>query len=132
MFRTRHRTATTVTVAALGAKGHFGTPIAVSTNRSGYAMNVDANNERTSPFTGSNGKVVAFLYDVAGRPVPRGARTRRADIRQAVAASSAVVDMALDFIDIFPNSTPPGSGRRGWGRRGSHSCAISRDLAVWP
>ena len=113
MFSTRHRTATTVTVAALGAKGHFGTPIAASTNRSGYAMNVDANNERTSPFIDTNGLVAALLDDVANRPVPRGAKARLAEIQHAVAASSATVDMALDLLDIFPSSTRLGSGRRG-------------------
>ena len=113
MFRTRHRTATTITAATLGAKSHCCTPIAVSTNRNGQAANTDANNERTSPFIDTNGLVAALLDDVANQPVPCGAKARLAEIQQAVAASSATVDMALDLLDIFPSSTPPGSGRRG-------------------
>jgi hypothetical protein len=74
---------------------------------------MDANNERTSPFTGSNGLVAAFLDDVANQPVPRGAKARLAAIQQPVAASSATVDMALDLLDLFPSSTRLGSGRRG-------------------
>ncbi len=58
--------------------------------------------ERTSPFTDVNGLVGVFIDDVSERPVPRGAKTRLSEIREAVAKGNATVEMALDIIDLFP------------------------------
>jgi hypothetical protein len=58
--------------------------------------------ERTSPFTDVNGLVGVFIDDVSERPVPRGAKTRLAQIREAVANGKATVEMALDIIALFP------------------------------
>ena len=60
-------------------------------------------NEKTSPFKDINGLVADFLDDVADRPVPRGAKTRLDEIRQAVAQGKGTVQMALDIIEMFPN-----------------------------
>jgi hypothetical protein len=59
--------------------------------------------ERTSPFTDVNGLVGVFIDDVSERSVPRGAKTRLSQIREAVANGNATVEMALDIIDLFPN-----------------------------
>ena len=61
--------------------------------------------ERTSPFTDVNGLVGVFIDDVSERPVPRGAKTRLSEIREAVAKGKATVEMALDIIDLFPKHT---------------------------
>jgi hypothetical protein len=58
--------------------------------------------ERTSPFTDVNGLVGMFIDDVSERPVPRGAKTRLSQIREAVASGNATVKMALDIIALFP------------------------------
>ncbi len=58
--------------------------------------------ERTSPFTDVNGLVGVFFHDVSERPVPRGAKTRLSEIREAVAKGNATVEMALDIISLFP------------------------------
>lgn len=63
---------------------------------------MDTNNERTSPFTDINGMVAVILEDVAERPVPRGAKTRLAEIRQAVVKGIATVEMAVDIIRLYP------------------------------
>ena len=59
-------------------------------------------NEKTSPFTDTNGLVGAFLEDIADRPVPKRLKGRLAEIRQSVARGDATVDMALDIIKLFP------------------------------
>jgi hypothetical protein len=58
--------------------------------------------ERASPFTDVNGLVGVFFDDVSERPVPRGAKTRLSEIREAVARGNATVKMALDIIALFP------------------------------
>jgi len=58
--------------------------------------------ERASPFTDVNGLVGVFIDDVSERPVPRGAKTRLSQIREAVASGNATVKMALDIIALFP------------------------------
>ena len=63
-----------------------------------------AHNEEPCPFNNINGLVATFLRDVAERPVPLAARTRVAEIRQATAEGKATMDMALEIIDIFPNT----------------------------
>jgi hypothetical protein len=62
------------------------------------------NRERTSPFTDINGLVADFLDDVGDRPVPRGAKARLDEIRQAVTQGKGTVQMALDIIEMFPNN----------------------------
>jgi hypothetical protein len=64
---------------------------------------MNTSDEKTSPFKDTNGLVADFLDDVADRPVPRGAKTRLDEIRQAVAQGKGTVQMALDIIEMFPN-----------------------------
>ena len=58
--------------------------------------------ERTSPFTDVNGLVGVFIDDVFEQPVPRGAKIRLSQIREAVASGNATVEMALEIIALFP------------------------------
>jgi hypothetical protein len=57
-------------------------------------------------FSDINGLVLAFLDDVSGRPVPRGAESVLADIRRAAAEGNATTRMALKIIELFPLEQP--------------------------
>jgi hypothetical protein len=58
------------------------------------------------PFTDINGLVALFLDDIAERPVPRGAESLLAEIRQAAADGTATMAMATTIVDLFPYDAP--------------------------
>jgi len=60
------------------------------------------NNERTPPITDINKMVAVILDDVAKRPIPRKAKYRLAEVRQAIAKGIATIDMAVDIIRMCP------------------------------
>jgi len=46
--------------------------------------------------------IVAFLHDMADRPVQKGKETRLAEIRQAAAQGYATDDMVIDVLRFYP------------------------------